>query len=199
MEWSDLVANQLHDLKNRLGVLMQQIDSDPASHRTSLQQNSRLIHDDLTNLLTLFRLERDQLQINRLDLPLCDALEEALAQHEPLIESTGIKTEIHCDFSSMGFYDRPLVVSVLSHGVLNAIHQGADNIQLSAQEHADGCSFIVDDSGASDDTSPPLGTGIGLTLGREIATAHRRGSVTGKLDLTLQGPLGGARLELRLP
>ena len=199
MEWADLVANQLHDLKNRLGVLMQQIDSDPASHRTTLQQNSRLIHDDLTNLLTLFRLERDQLQINRLDLPLCDALEEALAHHEPLVESSGIEASILCNPAEMGFYDRSLVVSVLSHGVLNAIHQGATTIQLSAQEHSNGCSFIIDDSGPSDDATPPSGTGVGLTLGREIAAAHRRSSATGTLDLTLQGPLGGARLELWLP
>ena len=199
MEWSDLVANQLHDLKNRLGVLMQQIDSDPASHRTALQQNSRLIHDDLTNLLTLFRLEQNQLQINRLDLPLCDALEEAMASHKPLIESTGIEVSIHCGPGEMGFYDRPLVVSVLSHGVLNAIHQGASAIQLSAKEQAGGCSFIVDDSGPSSDTTPPSGTGGGLTQGREIAAAHQRGPERGTLDLTLQGPLGGARLELHLP
>ncbi|HIJ31514.1 MAG TPA: hypothetical protein HPP89_08485, partial [Gammaproteobacteria bacterium] len=72
MQWSELVANHLHDLKNRLGVLMQQIDSSQDEKKLEMQQSSRQIHDDLIALLTLFRLEQQELRVDRYDLPLSD-------------------------------------------------------------------------------------------------------------------------------
>ena len=50
MQWSELVANHLHDLKNRLGVLMQQIDSSQDEKKLEMQQSSRQIHDDLIEI-----------------------------------------------------------------------------------------------------------------------------------------------------
>lgn len=114
MEWSALVANQLHDLKNQLGVLMQRIDSGETGDLVTLQKSSRLIHDDLSSLLTLFRLEEETFTLTRLDLPLCDVPQEVAARHEPLIVSPGIELEIECDNTALGLYDRPLIVSVIA-------------------------------------------------------------------------------------
>lgn len=207
MEWSALVANQLHDLKNQLGVLMQRIDSGETDDLILLQKSSRLIHDDLSSLLTLFRLEDETFSLSRLDLPLCDVPEEAAARHEPLIESSGIQLNIACDNSAIGFYDRPLIVSVIAHGLLNAIHANATTIALRALNHEGGALFSVDDNGAdealptadNESSAGVAGTGIGLRLGEEIAKAHQRGGRCGWLKRIPSEQLGGSMLQLWIP
>ncbi len=203
MEWSTLVANQLHDLKNQLGVLMQQIDSGETNDITRLQKSSRLIHDELSSLLTLFRLQEHSFKLTRLDLPLCDVPEEAAARHEPLLESSGIQLEMDCDPELLGFYDRPLVVSVIAHGLLNAIAAGARTITLRAAQQDGGSLFTVQDdvsAGSHSDDLPAAataGTGIGLRLGEEIAIAHQRAGRTGWLRWSRKE--GGGVLQLWLP
>ncbi len=208
MEWSALVANQLHDLKNQLGVLMQRIDSGETNDLLLLQKSSRLIHDDLSSLLTLFRLEEETFSLTRLDLPLCDVPEEAAARHEPLIESAGITLDIECDPAALGLYDRPLIVSVIAHGVLNAINAGSTTIRLSALNQDRGSLFSVDDNGSgiiegntvdSDHAPGAAGTGIGLRLGEQIAMAHRRGDRCGWLKRIPSEQLGGSSLQLWVP
>ncbi len=201
MEWSTLVANQLHDLKNQLGVLMQRIDSGETDNIALLQKSSRLIHDDLSSLLTLYRLQEENLTLTRLDLPLCDVPEEAAARHEPLIESSGVKLEIDCDSGAIGFYDRPLIVSVIAHGLLNAINAGATTITLRAINREKGSLFTVEDNGPGLDnqTETTTGTGIGLRLGEEIAKAHQRGERNGWLKLYSSHKLGGTELQLWIP
>jgi signal transduction histidine kinase len=205
MEWSTLVANQLHDLKNQLGVLMQRIDYGEFEDLPLLQRSSRLIHDDLRALLILFRLQQNEFALTRLDLPLCDVPQEAVARHEPLIDSSGIRVEIECDSAAIALYDRPLLVSVVAHGLLNAINAGATAITLQARPHDRGSLFSVDDNGSgltgSAASSPEtvVGTGLGLRLGEEIAQAHQRGGRRGWLSLGPSERLGGSRLELWIP
>lgn len=204
MEWSDLVANQLHDLKNQLAVLMQQIDSGLPEDRIQLQKSSRLIHDDLNSLLVLFRLQGSDFTVNRMDLPLCDVPEEAVARHEPLLESAAVELQLECDPSAYGLYDRPLLVSVIAHGILNAIHAQADTIHLTAQLEEGGCSFSVDDNGIgldgkSGDSAQLTGSGVGIQLGREIVAAHRRGGREGALWLRPSQRLGGTELKVWIP
>ncbi|HIJ21493.1 MAG: hypothetical protein HON68_04745 [Gammaproteobacteria bacterium] len=204
MQWSELVANHLHDLKNRLGVLMQQIDSSQDEKKLEMQQSSRQIHDDLIALLTLFRLEQQELRVDRYDLPLSDALQEAAGREEVLLKASGIELEIDCSAAAMGFYDRPLIVSVLAHGILNAIHAGASRIVLGAEEQDRCICFSIDDNGKGlgskqVDLSEMKGVGVGLRLGEEIAKAHRRRGQTGSIQLQPSEQLGGAQLLLWIP
>mgnify|MGYP003958249139 CR=1 FL=1 len=204
MQWSDLVANQLHDLKNQLGVLMQQIDSTQAEDRIPLQKSSRLIHDDLNSLLILFRMDENKFKLDRMDLPLCDVPEEAAARHEPLLRSSDIDLQLECDPDAYGFYDRPLLVSVLAHGVLNAINAQAKTIHLQAKLEGQGCCFSVDDDGVG--LNAPIeqseripGAGVGILLGKEVAAAHKRGEQQGELTLQPSEALGGTQLRLWIP
>lgn len=204
MEWTALVANQLHDLKNQLGVLMQRIDSGDTEDIATLQKSSRLIHDDLSMLLTLFRLKEgeDQFKLTRFDLPLCDVPEEAAARHQPLIERAKIDLTIECHPHQIGFYDRPLLVSIIAHGVLNAINAGASKIILRATEYDGGALFEVEDNGSGLEKGKAIqgsGTGVGLRLGSEIAQAHKRSERAGWLKLEEGRLLEGARLQLWIP
>ena len=204
MEWSELLANQLHDLKNQLGVLMQQIDTGDLEQLPAMQQSSRLIHDDLNGVLMLYRMQQEQFRLDRMDLPLCDVPQEAVARHLPLLERAGITVTIDCDVHAYGFYDRPLLVSVMAHGLLNAIHADASQILFSATREEGGACFTLDDDGVGlgnlkGAERAEEGSGIGLVLGRAIAAAHQRAGHEGVLSLQASERLNGAQLKLWIP
>ncbi|MBT7306934.1 MAG: HAMP domain-containing histidine kinase [Gammaproteobacteria bacterium] len=205
MEWSELVANHLHDMKNQLGVLMQQIDSSSrGEEKLELQRSSRQIHDNLIALLTLFRLEKGELVINRMDLPLCDVLQEAAGREDVLLDASSIRLETQCSRNAYGFYDRPLLVSVVSHGILNAIQAGASKIVLGASEQDGGALFTVNDNGgglseAPDKAKKRSATGVGLRLGEEIVSAHCRKGRCGEISLQPSESLGGTELSIWVP
>ncbi len=100
--------------------------------------------------------------------------------------------------------DPELLLQAALNLLKNAAEAGADRVMLSIEETADRVAILVQDNGPgiADDvradmflpffTSKPTGTGIGLSLARQVAVAHG-GAIT-----AANAPAGGALLRLEL-
>lgn len=221
LEWSLLLASSIHDMKNSLALLMEAISSasesgaatsaDQRDHFATMQSAAARINNDLLHLLTLYRLDQDQLQIRVEEVWLGEFLEEQVAQQALLFQMRGLQGTIDCPPDVMGFFDRSLVAGIINNGLLNAVRHARSRIWLRGCAHNGGVLLTISDDGEGlppgwslhASAARPVdfasgSTSLGLHFAREVAQLHRRGPAVGRLNLR-NGETGGAELELFLP
>ncbi len=199
MEIAPRISKQMHDLMNQMGVLMLQIDMVGVDDQVALQQSSRRLFEELTLLQMLLRIHLGTLKLNRMDLPLCDAPEDAYGRHEALIEGRGgITVEVECDYDAFGNYDRALVVSVLSLALLQGVEAGATELLLTADAAATGgYQFTVEDNRVELPAAESVEGDLDLLVAREIVRIHdKAGEEPGGVIRERSERLGGTRLRL---
>ena len=101
MDFSDILASTLHDTKNSLGLLFNNLEDIMADCRErkcpshvefyKLQYEIKRLNHSLIRLLSLYKAEKSQLAINIDYHSIRDILEDASIQHESLLECPGNK------------------------------------------------------------------------------------------------------------
>ncbi len=202
MEIQKRISKQMHDLMNQMGVMLLQIDMGAGDDPLALQKSSRLLYEDLLDLQMLLRMHLGTLKLNRMDTPLCDALEDALGRHEILADAMGVEVVMNCDYSLVAHYDRGLVVNVLSNALLRGINTGATQIALTAKPSNGGYLFVVEDNGSGEEPADQIQEGaerLDELIGQEVAKIHQRGEQEGTLMLGRSDSYGGSRVSLWIP
>lgn len=221
IDFSMVLASAVHDMKNSLGMLLNSLDELRAEHSStfngsprfnSLQYEAERMHNDLVQLLGIYRLGEQNLSAHLEEHYLPDFLAEHMARHEPLLQGLGIEALI--DASDItGFFDADLLTGVLNNTINNALRYTSSKIRLTA-EARDGYLVVgVEDDGAGYPVSMqhtgPLtfksldfntgSTSLGLFFASSVAQLHREGDRSGSIKLRNGGELGGGVFEIWLP
>ncbi|MFL1466122.1 sensor histidine kinase [Marinobacter sp. HN1S83] len=221
IDFSMVLASAVHDMKNSLGMLLNSLDELRADHADSMGESSRFntlqyeaerMHNDLVQLLGIYRLGENNLSAHIEEHFVPDFLSDHLARHTPLLEGLGLEYSVEADDIN-GFFDDDLLTGVLNNTINNAIRYTKSRIRLTAGEK-DGYLVIgVEDDGEGyPETMQHNGTpnfksldfksgstSLGLFFASSVARLHSEGDRTGSIRLHNGGGLGGGVFEIWLP
>lgn len=222
LDFTALFAAQIHDLKNLLFLLLNDLDQtidqraatdpDMQARLALLKYNGQLINDKLIQMLSLYRFNRGSYPIQLEYRPAADLIEDIAAEANPLLAAKSITLTSSVDPKLCWFYDRDLASGVLNNAIHNALNCARSEIRLSATEEAGTLAIRVEDDGPG---FPPEiiehggqvkgldrsggKTGLGLYFSSVCARLHRNKDKTGGIELGNGGSFGGAVFTLRLP
>lgn len=221
IDFSMVLASAVHDMKNSLGMLLNSLDELRGEHEQSLagsdkfnmlQYEAERMHNDLVQLLGIYRLGENNLSAHIDEHFVPDFLEEHLARHIPLLQGLGLKYSIAADDIN-GFFDEDLLTGVLNNTINNAIRYTKSQIRLIAREEDGYLVLGVEDDGQGYPESMQHtgtlsfksldfntgSTSLGLFFASSVASLHSEGERTGSIKLHNGGSLGGGVFEIWLP
>ncbi|AXS85034.1 MULTISPECIES: sensor histidine kinase KdpD [Marinobacter] len=221
IDFSMVLASAVHDMKNSLGMLLNSLDELRSEQERALGESSRFntlqyeaerMHNDLVQLLGIYRLGENNLSAHIEEHFVPDFLSEHLVRHTPLLKGLGIDCSVEAEEIN-GFFDEDLLTGALNNTINNAIRYTKSKIRLTAGER-DGYLVIgVEDDGKGyPDSMQHTGTlsfksldfksgstSLGLFFASSVAELHSDGKRTGAIKLHNGGSLGGGVFEIWLP
>ena len=221
IDFSMVLASAVHDMKNSLGMLLNSLDELRSEQEGALGESSRFntlqyeaerMHNDLVQLLGIYRLGENNLSAHIEEHFVPDFLSGHLARHTPLLEGLGIDCSVEAEKIN-GFFDEDLLTGTLNNTINNAIRYTKSKIRLTAGER-DGYPVIgVEDDGKGYPESMQHtgtlsfksldfksgSTSLGLFFASSVAKLHSDGKRTGAIKLHNRGSLGGGVFEIWLP
>jgi len=226
MDFADILASTLHDTKNSLGVLFNDLDDiieycrrqkcASVAEFCKLQYEMKRLNNNLIRLLSLYKAEKSQLAINVDYHAIRYLLEDALSQHELLLEARGIKIETDCDHALFWAFDSNLITGVLDNIINNSFRYANGRVKISA--FADQGYFVmrIEDDGAgyppsmliNEQNNPEFkkeinfqtgSTGLGIYFAAMVAALHQNNGKNGFISITNGGALGGGVFSIYLP
>lgn len=221
IDFSMVLASTVHDMKNSLGMLLNSLDELRVEHESMLSESSRFntlqyeaerMHNDLVQLLGIYRLGENNLSAHIEEHYVPDFLSEHLARHIPLLEGLSIEYSIAADEVN-GFFDEDLLIGVLNNTINNAIRYTKSKIRLTATEREGYLVLGIEDdgegypedmqhSGSLSFKSLDFNSGstsLGLFFASSVATLHNEGDKSGSIRLHNGGSFGGGVFEIWLP
>lgn len=221
IDFSMVLALAVHDMKNSLGMLLNSLDElrteneaklTDSSGFNTLQYEAERIHNDLVQLLGIYRLGENNLSAHIEEHYVPDFLSEHLARHTPLLEGLGIECSIEASEIN-GFFDADLLTGALNNTINNAIRYTRNRIRLTAgrrdgylvigiEDNGEGYPESMQYTGTLNFKSLDFNTGstsLGLFFVSAVADLHSEGDRTGYIKLRNGGDLGGGVFEIWLP
>lgn len=222
MDFSDVLASSVHDIKNSLGLVLTTLDellSDPQTcignrdKANVLQLETQRANSNLIQLLSLYKLEKRQLVPDLREHDADEFLNELLAENGALMDSLGIGLDYRCEEDTVGYFDETLVRGVVNSVIGNAQRYTEKRILVSAAREEDWLVLRVEDDGAGfpahmlaaqqSTEHEALGnrnhTQLGLYFAKAVAELHRHGGRTGRVALRNAHQLQGGCFEMWLP
>jgi K+-sensing histidine kinase KdpD len=197
-----------HDVKNRLVILGEQLsklsamplDDAAQSHVAVANEQASLLTGRLVEWLTLqTAADRGGLRATpQEEVPeffLADLHSQALRLTEGRVDLVREAGEL----PAFWFFDAQLVRLAIDSALHNAMRFADSRITLGARMAGDQlCFYVQDDGPGVQSEGCATSTGLGSTLCRQVAQAHRNRGAHGRCDLR-DHPGGGAIFELHLP
>jgi K+-sensing histidine kinase KdpD len=226
MQFSDILASTLHDTKNSLGLLFNNLEDIIAACREqncarhhdfyALQYEIQRLNQSLIRLLSLYKAEKSQLAINVDYNAVGDFLEEVALAHEKLLASRGIRIETLCDDTLFWAFDRNLIEGVLDNIINNAFRYAKSLVKLSACVENGYLALLIEDDGAgyppsmliNENRQPRFkqeidfktgSTGLGLYFSMMVAAMHTNAGREGFISIVNDGTSGGGVFSIYLP
>jgi len=222
MKFSDVLASSVHDIKNSLSMVLNTLDvlmHDPETKFGDpqkafiLQQETQRANSNLIQLLTLYKIEKQQLSPNLLEQNTDDFLEEIQAENQALLNAQGIELTYECDPLLSGYFDESLVRGVMNSSIGNAGRYTKSKILISASNEDGYLVFRIEDDGTgfpahmleslaaqeATNASRTEHTQLGLFFANEVAELHTAGERKGFIKLKNGHSLAGGCFELWLP
>ena len=226
MSFADVLASTLHDTKNSLGVLFNNIDDIITSCREQnctrhsefyvLQYEIQRLNNSLIRLLSLYKAEKSQLTANIDYHALGDVLEEVAITHQILLNSRGIQLLTECEDSLSWTFDRNLIEGVLDNILNNAFRYAQSTVKISAFTENGYLVLQIEDDGRgyppamliNEEKQPEFkkeidfktgSTGLGLYFSMMIAAMHVNNDKKGFISIVNGGIMGGGIFSIYLP
>jgi len=218
-----IIAAVVHDVKNSLGMITNEIEQISANIDSSFPEEStqlyRLsleasrINNGLVHMLGLYRSAHGTLRMQIDEAMVQDILEDVTVRFSTTLKRMGIDLIVEFDDPDLGWYlDSSLVEGILNNAITNAIRYTKSKLVLSAKVNGDRIEFMLVDDGAGypEDVLSCLSeegdidfkngsTGLGLHFSDRIARQHRNGDNTGYIELRNNSKDNGAIFKLVLP
>lgn len=223
IDFATVLASAVHDMKNSLCMLIQsmdllQQDLAPLSENASTElarihyEASRL-NTNLLQLLSLYRIEKDQLPLHLDEYFVEDLLEEVVIKNEMYSQQKQIEVQVETERHLSWFFDNDLVSNLINDMFVNALRYSAGKLllkasiednQLCLELHDDGAGFpdymLENNDNSMNHFNLAAGrTGLGLFFAHLIAKAHRNQGRFGRIELSNGGRFGGGVFRLLLP
>ncbi len=218
-DFSWLLASSLHEMKNSLALLRQELDEclpvlqerEPERAAVLSYEAARLSHA-MVQLLGLYKLDHAySLQLEEIYLP--EFFQGLQAEHAPLMRQRGVELQLECPEDLLWFFDERLVASALNTLINNAIRYTRDCIRITARVEGGRLVLEVADNGdgypefllqRGDAPEAPVdsgmgSTGLGLFFAGRVAAMHVNQGQVGCTRLFNGPPLGGGVFQLCLP
>lgn len=223
IDFATVLASAVHDMKNSLCMLIQSMDllqQDLAPLSANASQELARIHyeasrlnTNLMQLLSLYRVERDQLPLHLDEYFVEDLLEEVVVKNEMYSQQKHIKVTVDNPAHLSWFFDNDLISNLLNDMFVNALRYSSSQLllkascieqQLCLELHDDGEGFpdFMLESGDASMSQFNLAagrTGLGLFFAHLIAKAHQNQGRFGRIELSNGGAYGGGVFRLFLP
>lgn len=223
IDFATVLASAVHDMKNSLCMLIQSMDllqqdlaplSENASQELArIHYEASRLNTNLMQLLSLYRIERDQLPLHLDEYFVEDLLEEVLIKNEMYSQQKQIQVRVESEPQLSWFFDNDLISNLLNDMFVNALRYSNGKLllkaslieqQLCLELHDDGAGFPDYMLESSDATMNQFNltagrTGLGLFFAQLIAKAHQNQGKTGRIELTNGGQFGGGVFKLYLP
>lgn len=214
-----ILASSVHDMKNSLSnlrALITQLENQyPESKPPEFKQlefESNRLNNSLMQLLTLYKIDASQFNLNIDENSVRDILDDIVAQQSSLLALSEIELSVDCDDDLFCFCDSTLVGNAISTLVNNAQRYCHSKILLSAKQEGEYMVFYIEDDGEGypqnflADSQKTFdidlvggNTGLGLFFVATIAKMHHQGESHGFIKTDNASSLGGARFSLYLP
>lgn len=223
-DFSLVLASSVHDMKNSLGMLLNSLevmvrdappqDEHQAKNFAILQYEASRINTELVQLLSIYRMENDNMPLHIDEHFVIDLLEEQVARNHMLLESRGLTLQVDCDEDLNGYFDAELIGGVINNIIVNGARYSKKQMRIAAEYENDELVISVEDDGGG---YPPamLGTpeqsfrksvsfsegstNLGLYFALEVARLHQRDDKQGRIELSNGGVLGGGVFKIFIP
>ena len=200
-------------LEADLNLMAVEESESPKQRLNVIQRESQRLSRLIGNVLTFAKRSRNTLQLRPRPGCIDDIIQRVLAQFAPTLNERGIEVELDQNAPNQVDVDADTLEQILGNLISNVEKYAADGklLRISSQNSADRTIIEVVDAGpgiptkrhdqifqpfqrSSGRLEDTVGTGIGLTIARQLARLHG-----GELELVEGG--GGAtfRLELATP
>jgi len=223
IDFEALLASTTHDMKNSLGMMLSSLDEvvnnctsencPSHKHLLHMQYEANRVNNNLIQLLTLYKMDNNQLSMNISHYSVSDLLEETILQSRGLLEYKDIKLVIDCPDDLYWFFDRNLIVGVINNVLNNAFRYAGDRIVLRADEREGYLLISVEDNGkgypesmlgSSVKTNRAVSfqsgsTGLGLFFASMVAMMHKNKDREGYVSLSNNEESGGGCFSIILP
>ena len=224
MDFSDILAHSVHDIKNSLGMILNNIDdllSDPGNRIEDqggarlLQHEAKRANHNLIQLLSLYKLDKHELAVNIAEHSLADFFDEVVSENHPVCSALGAGLDGVCDETLTGYFDEDLVRGVIGGTIGNAQRYARTMIRLSASIEHQNLVIRVEDDGegypvsmidtAHTHAAPGARsfssgrTHLGLYFAAQVAQLHTANGRCGYINLSNRHQLAGGCFELWLP
>ncbi|RUO26099.1 ATP-binding protein [Aliidiomarina minuta] len=220
-DFSTILGAAVHDMKNSLWLLLQNIEevaadlegSPAARSLADIQYEAQRLNTGLVQLLSLYRNEQDALPVNLEEQFIDELVEELIAENEFYAKRHNIELQHSVEAGLTCFMDKSLITVLLQDVVINGLRYARSKVTIEAsREQSSGMLLLrVSDDGegyppamlntqhqmATADISSGR-TGLGLYFAHRIASAHVRQQGCGQITLQ-NSSQGGSVFELRLP
>lgn len=217
-----LLASSVHDMKNSLTLLLGQLDSmsskleqDDENKQSvfDLRYQANRINLSLMELLTLYKLEKNQVNINIDEVFLIDFLEDCVASNLQLATNKSLNLNIDCEDTLVWFFDPDLVSVVINNIIGNCLRYTETQVLVSAKIENGLLLIQIDDDGQGYPENMLLessqyrqkvdfskgNTGLGLYFSAVIANEHQRQNKQGSIHLKNNNRLCGSSFQIKLP
>ena len=224
-DYSTLLAQSIHEVKNSLNMLLNSVDSvlstsqdyDAEANRilSQIQYEGKRVNDDLVGLLAIYRINNKQYNANIDEYNVYDFLLENIAQHEVMLRHRGIEDTLECDEGLYGFFDRDLITGVVSNVINNLYKYTKDKLYISAYQEDGFLVIKIKDNGPGypqhmivshkpNDSQTNISfenanTGLGLYFSKLAAALHKNKGKHGYITTTNEGIDGGGCFSIYLP
>ncbi len=220
-----VLASTVHDMKNSLSLVLGQLEqiADLIDHQkdqkivSTLRYEASRINLSLMQMLTLYKLDNNQLTVRAVEVELIDFIEDCVASHTQLAENSQIKLEIDCDDFLVWNFDPDMVSIAINNIIGNSIRYTKTQVKISVKTiQSEQLSRLVIEVSDDGNGYPDImliepenfiktinqstgSTGLGLFFSATIAAMHTKNGETGQIVLDNENCWRGGRFQLILP
>lgn len=223
INFSFVLASSVHDMKNSLGMLLNTLtdvmaqyppqNNDHAKSYAILEYEAARINSELIQLLSLYRLDHDNVRAHIDEYIVADVLSEQIARNHGLLQTRRLELVLECDESLLGYFDSDLVGGVVNNIIVNCARYSRKKLILRAMQAQEGLCISIEDDGpgypedmlnastfAAARTNFAGGRPhLGLLFANKVALMHKNKSRQGFIRLSNDSSLGGGCFKLFLP
>jgi len=223
IDFPAFLASMAHDMKNSLNMLLNTLDEVISTctpdkckshrHLSLIQYEATRVNFNLIQLLTLYKIDRDQFSVNISHYPVAELLEENILQNKPLLDFKDIEICTECSDDLTWFLDSNLLSGVINNILNNAYRYASKRILIRADENNGWLVISVEDDGKGypeemlgtgvrngGGTSFKTGsTGLGLYFSSMVAKLHKNKDREGFISISNGGAYGGGCFTITLP